>query len=57
MTQPQKQFDELGGTTPTSRWTRRPGPVWEHWGFNILNVHLAKAEVREAIAHALNKAR
>ena len=54
MTQPQQQFTELA---TDSNFTVNPqaGPVWEHWGMNILNVHLAKVEVREALAHALNK--
>ncbi len=34
----------------------RPGVVYDHWGFNLLNPHLAKPEVREAVAHALDKA-
>ena len=29
--------------------------MFEHWGFNLLNPHLAKPEVREALAYALNK--
>lgn len=33
-----------------------PGPVYEHWGLNLLNPHLAKPEVREAIVMALDKA-
>ncbi|MCP4222970.1 MAG: hypothetical protein GY773_06480, partial [Actinomycetia bacterium] len=33
-----------------------PGPLYEHWGMNLLNPHLAKPEVREAIAYALDKA-
>ncbi len=48
-TQPQQQFTELA---EDANFTVDPlaGPVWEHWGFNILNVHLAKVEVREALA-------
>ncbi len=33
-----------------------PGSLYEHWGMNLLNPHLAKPEVREAIAYALDKA-
>jgi peptide/nickel transport system substrate-binding protein len=29
--------------------------VYEHWGFNLLNPHLSKPEVREAIAYAIDK--
>lgn len=32
------------------------GAVFEHWGLNLLNDHLAKPEVREAIAYAVDKA-
>lgn len=32
-----------------------PGPVSEHMGMNLLNKHLAKPEVREALAYALDK--
>ncbi|MEL7157917.1 MAG: ABC transporter substrate-binding protein [Actinomycetota bacterium] len=32
-----------------------PGPLYEHWGLNLLNPHLAKPEVREAVAYALDK--
>ena len=31
------------------------GSTFEHWGLNLLNTHLAKPEVREALAHALDK--
>lgn len=54
MTQPQQQFTELA-TDANFTVNPQAGPVWEHWGLNILNVHLAKTEVREALAHALNK--
>lgn len=54
MTQPQTQFSTL---TESDDFTvdSQAGPVYEHWGFNLLNVHLAKPEVREAIAFALDK--
>ncbi|MEM7342362.1 MAG: ABC transporter substrate-binding protein [Actinomycetota bacterium] len=32
------------------------GAQYEQWAFNVLNPHLAKPEVREAIAYALDKA-
>jgi peptide/nickel transport system substrate-binding protein len=54
MTQPQQQFTELA-TDPNFTVNPQAGPVWEHWGMNVLNVHLAKPEVREALAYALNK--
>jgi peptide/nickel transport system substrate-binding protein len=53
-TQPQQQFIELA-EDPNFTVDPLAGPVWEHWGLNVTNVHLAKPEVREAIAHALNK--
>jgi peptide/nickel transport system substrate-binding protein len=34
----------------------RPGGVFEHVGLNLLNPHLAKPQVREAIAYAIDKA-
>jgi peptide/nickel transport system substrate-binding protein len=54
MTQPQQQFTELA-TDPNFTVNPQAGPVWEHWGLNVTNVHLAKPEVREALAHALKK--
>lgn len=32
-----------------------PGPVFEHWGLNLLDPHLAKPEVRIALVQALDK--
>lgn len=32
-----------------------PGGVFEHWGLNLLDPHLAKPEVRTALAQALDK--
>ena len=55
MTQPQTQFETLAESDDFSVESQA-GPVYEHWGFNTLNAHLAKAEVREAIAFALDKA-
>ncbi|MBA2338138.1 MAG: hypothetical protein H0V96_10360 [Acidimicrobiia bacterium] len=54
MTQPQTQFTELA-TDANFTVNPQAGPVWEHWGFNLLNPHLAKPAVREALAHALDK--
>ncbi len=31
------------------------GTIYEHWGFNLLNPHLADPAVREAIAYAIDK--
>lgn len=54
MVQPQTQFSELA-TDANFTVNPQAGPVWEHWGFNLLNPHLAKSAVREALAHALDK--
>ena len=32
-----------------------PGPIWEHWGMNLNNVHLADPLVREALAYWFDK--
>jgi peptide/nickel transport system substrate-binding protein len=52
--QPQQAFLELAEDDAFTV-ASTAGPVFEHWGLNILNVHLAKPEVREAIALAFNK--
>lgn len=31
------------------------GPRYEHWGLNLLNPHLAKPQVREALAYVIDK--
>ncbi|MEZ5343527.1 MAG: ABC transporter substrate-binding protein [Acidimicrobiales bacterium] len=54
MTQPQLQFERLT-ESPDFTVASSAGPVFEHWGLNLLNVHLAKPEVREAIAYAMDK--
>jgi peptide/nickel transport system substrate-binding protein len=54
MTQPQTQFEQLAESDDFTV-ASSAGPVYEHWGFNLLNPHLAKPEVREAIAYALDK--
>ncbi len=41
---------------PSFTVASRPGGTFEHLGLNLLNVHLAKPPVREAIAYALDKA-
>ena len=53
-TQPQTQFEQLAESEDFTV-ASSAGPVYEHWGFNTLNPHLAKPEVREAIAYALDK--
>ncbi len=54
MTQPQLQFERLAESEDFTV-ASSAGPVFEHWGLNLVNVHLAKAPVREAIAYALDK--
>jgi peptide/nickel transport system substrate-binding protein len=54
MTQPQTQFEQLADTDDFTV-ASSAGPVYEHWGFNLLNPHLSKLEVREAIAYAIDK--
>lgn len=54
MTQPQQQFEELASSEDFTV-NSSAGPVFEHWGFNMLNKHLKKAEVREALALAIDK--
>ncbi len=54
-TQPQLQFESLV-TSDNFTVDSQAGPVFEHWGLNLNNVHLAKPEVREALAYAMNKA-
>jgi peptide/nickel transport system substrate-binding protein len=53
-TQPQLEFERLGASEDFTI-ASSAGPIYEHWGFNVLNPHLAKSEVREAIAYALDK--
>ncbi|MGB0114424.1 MAG: ABC transporter substrate-binding protein [Ilumatobacteraceae bacterium] len=54
MTQPQLAFEELASDADFTVATS-PGPVFEHWGLNLNNAHLSKAEVREALAYAMDK--
>ena len=53
-TQPQLQFESLT-TDDQFAIESLAGPVYEHWGFNLNNVHLSKPEVREAVALAMDK--
>ena len=55
MTQPQLAFEDLASSDDFTV-ASSAGPVFEHWGLNLNNVHLAKPEVREALAFAMNKA-
>lgn len=54
MTQPQLNFERLVESEDFTV-ASSAGPVFEHWGLNLLNAHLAKPEVREAVAYALDK--
>lgn len=40
---------------PTVTVASQPGATYEHWGLNLLNPHLAKPEVRLAVAEAIDK--
>ncbi len=53
-TQPQLQFETLV-TSDSFTVASQAGPVFEHWGLNLNNTHLAKPEVREALAFAMDK--
>lgn len=53
-TQPQLAFEEISGDDAFTV-AASPGPIFEHWGLNVLNPHLARPEVREALAFALDK--
>ncbi len=54
MTQPQLNFERLVESEDFTV-AASAGPIFEHWGLNLLNPHLAKSEVREAIAYAMDK--
>ncbi|MBW3618868.1 MAG: hypothetical protein KY461_01370 [Actinobacteria bacterium] len=54
-TQPQTAFGERISTDEAFTIASEAGPVYEHWGFNLFNPHLAQPQVREAIALALDK--
>ena len=54
-TQPQLAFEEIKDDSSFTV-AAKPGPIYEHWGLNVNDTHLAKPEVREAMALALDKA-
>ena len=54
-TQPQLQFEDLNND-PRFVSAVSPGPIYEHWGLNLNNVHLSDPLVREAVAYAFDKA-
>jgi peptide/nickel transport system substrate-binding protein len=54
MTQPQLAFEQLAESEDFTV-AASAGPVWEHWGFNLFNAHLADPAVREAMALAMDK--
>jgi peptide/nickel transport system substrate-binding protein len=53
-TQPQLEFEELN-EDPRFVSAVNPGPIYEHWGLNLYNVHLSDPLVREAVAYAFDK--
>ncbi len=55
MTQPQLAFAERLATDENFTVASTAGPVFEHWGLNLLNVHLSDPLVREALAYGLDK--
>jgi len=55
MTQPQLAFGDRLATDSNITLAASAGPVFEHWGFNLLNEHLADPNVREALLYALDK--
>jgi peptide/nickel transport system substrate-binding protein len=52
--QPRLAFEEIQ-TDDTYTVEIHPGTLFEHWGLNLLDLHLAKPQVREALAYALDK--
>jgi len=54
MTQPQLAFEQLAESEDFTV-AASAGPVFEHWGMNLFNVHLADPLVREALAFAMDK--
>ncbi len=54
-TQPQTAFGEELATDANFTVAALAGPVYEHWGLNLNDPHLAKPEVREALALAMDK--
>jgi len=55
MTQPQLAFAERLATDENFTVASTAGPVFEHWGLNLLNVHLSDPLVREALAYGIDK--
>lgn len=55
MTQPQLAFGERLSTDENFTVASSAGPVFEHWGLNLLNVHLSDPLVREALAYGMDK--
>lgn len=55
MTQPQPTFGDRLTGDENFTVASSAGPSYEHWGFNLLNVHLADPRVREALAYAIDK--
>ncbi len=55
MTQPQLAFGERLSTDENFTVASSAGPVFEHWGLNLLNDHLADPLVREALAYGIDK--
>jgi len=54
-TQPQLAFGERLSTDENFTVASSAGPVFEHWGLNVLNVHLSDSLVREALAYGIDK--
>ncbi len=54
MTQPQLAFEDLASSDDFTV-ASSAGPVFEHWGLNLNNVHLSKPAVREALAFSMDK--
>lgn len=55
MTQPQLAFGERLSTDENFTVASSAGPVFEHWGLNLLNVHLSDPLVREALVYGIDK--
>ena len=53
-TQPQLAFEDLSSNEDFTV-NASPGPIFEHWGLNLNNPHLAIPSVREALAFAMDK--
>jgi peptide/nickel transport system substrate-binding protein len=55
MTQPQLAFGERLSSDENFTVASSAGPVFEHWGLNLLNVHLSDPLVREALVYGIDK--